>query len=352
MATSQKIPRQIFFFFGPDEFLLREKVKSLLDSKGFDFSHEAVETLDGAASVSMQEILASLQTLPLFTETKYIWIKNLRLLEKGGSPEEEKIFCETIEKGIPLQNVLIITHSRVDQRRKIFMALKKISIWEEISLSETYLKQKIEKIAQDFGKKIHFKALSYLMEELGDNPARLTQELEKIAIHVGPSKTQIEVDDISNLITSRKEEPFYKFADAFVNPQKMVSLKVVRQLLLQDENPIGMILHLVGHLRMLIQARTLVESGSMNESEIPFSYHKNWIEQKIQKSPPQIMEQFPQEAHLLKQHPYRIHLLIRQSLQCSLSEWIQRFLDVYESYWELVNSKPAGEVLEKLILKS
>ncbi len=347
MPPKRDSQNRIYFFFGSDEGSLREKVFSLLGPKVNDFSLLSLETMDGQ-NTSIAEIILNVQTPSLLSQEKCIWVKNLKILEKGGA-KEDGIFLELIKGLLPSQNILIFTNTKVDQRFKSVSELKKNSSWEELEITEETLRSFIQETLTAQTKTIQPKACDALINQAGSELGILKSELEKIITYIG-SKKVIELNDVEALITSSTEEPFFKFVNEVLSGKHIFSIKTLQTLIQQGENPIGLVTQLFNTLRLLIQAKALIEEGHIQEKKIPTTYRKSFIEEITSSLPQNIKEALPQEAHLLKQHPYRCFLLIQQAQAFSLQQLKNLFLKCAGAYWELVSSRSGEQTLEKFVL--
>lgn len=348
MAKPKNQTIQVFFFFGSEEFLLKEKVQNQFGDQILNMDQTSLEVLDGTVT-SLEEILASIQTPPLFASQKFVWVKNFKMLERGHSKNEDE-FINALKTGLPEQNILIFTNTKVDQRLKMVNELKKVSHCEEVGASQEWYKEQTREILGSYHKKIHPEAYDLLCDLIGSDPAKFVKELEKIVTYIGPLKTEIEAKDVLAIASPNYEQPFFRFVDELLFGKISLSLKTLRQLMLQGENAIGLVTYLLNNLRLLLQARSLTHEGYISELKIPISYRKVWVDAAIQSLPEDLRSSSPKESNLFRQHPYRFFILVKQSVNFTILELKNMFLNACKAYWELVNSRPSEKVLEKLIL--
>jgi len=341
---------QIFFFFGLLEFLLRERIQTQFGSQIFDPNHSSLEVMDGAIT-PLEEILINIQTPPLFTSRKFIWIKNLKTLEQAHSKNGEE-FLKVLKNGLPKENVLILTNIKVDQRLKIINELKRLSHWEEVSPSDAWYKNQSQEILKSYQKRILPEAYDILFNLTGSDPGKFVQELGKIATYVGAQKSVIEPEDVLAIVSANQEQPFFKFVEDLLSGKTALSIRTLRQLMLQGENAIGLVTYLLNNLRLLFQAKSLIQDGYIQEMKIPSMYRKNWVDSTIQSLPEDAQNKSSKESNLLKQHPYRFYMLLKQSSNYTIRELKNLFLNACRAYWELVSSRSPDKALEKLILST
>lgn len=319
----------------------------MIGKKWGDFNLMEFEIIDGQIT-SIDEILANAQTAPLLSMEKCLWIKNCKLLEKSGSKEEASFF-QLLHGDLPPQNTIFFTQTKVDQRLKTVTEIKKTAHWEELEVSEESLREFVQETLKKNQKTMDSKTCDFLIVQTGENISILSSELEKMITYVGAKKL-IGIEDVEAVVSPSKEEPFFKFVDEILTGKSVLSIKTLRSLIQQKENPIGLITHLLNTLRLLIQARSLIEEGFVEERKIPASFRKTWLEELNTSLPENIKKAFPKESHLLKQHPYRLFLLMQQAKKFTLKRLKDLFLKSCDTYWDLVNSRSAEHALEKLAL--
>lgn len=346
-SNMEKVQKQVFFFFGEDEFAVKEEAKTLIQKLVPSYSEDgSLELLDGA-TVPLEEMLNALQTLPLFTPKKIIWIHNLKCLEKSSAPGADE-FLAVVRSSLANENVLVLTHAQIDQRLKVVTELKKLSHWEEVHSGETWLTAAARDILREAQKTMENKALEHLRELTSEHPEAFVQELKKIITYAGPKKSILKMEDVLAVASSYGGKPFFQFVDHIFSRKPDLAIQTLRQLLLQGENPIGLVHHLLNSLRLLIELRSLVDAGLIQEKKIPITYRKEQVYSLMQALPQEIVSSFPSQANPVKQHPYRIHVLLNQSRHFTLQELHSLFLKAVKAYWELVNSHPADVSLEKI----
>ncbi|MBI1869765.1 MAG: DNA polymerase III subunit delta [Chlamydiae bacterium] len=350
MTPQKKKRSSILFLLGSDEFLLEKRAVQLLEIETLRLTNPSVEIFESAESI-LEEVIESCLTPPLFTKEKYIWVRNLKVLEKAHAQDEVK-FLSFLKQEMPSQNTLVLTHTKVDQRRKIILELKKVAQVEVIETQEQGVREQVQGMLKASQKRMAPQVYDLFVEWTGHDPLASRAELEKVITYVGPSREVIEEDDLWAVVSSNKEEPFFKFVDELLTRKIDAPLKVLHQLMRQEESGIGLVTHFINSLRMLIQVRSLIEEGYWKEGSTLSYYDKQKIQQWVNGLPPEVSGAFPKESNLLRQHPYRLYLLLQQSSNFTISELKSLFLSACQAYWELVNSKPVEKVLEKLVFKT
>jgi DNA polymerase III delta subunit len=348
MPKAKRSLNSIYFFIGADSFVLKQDVTAMLDQLQADDPSASLETLDGAQA-SMEEILMMAQTPALFAQKRILWIKNYKGLEKAAGKDDVKLLKDLAE-GIPEDTQIVFTGVKADNRLKFVSELKKMAEFIEHETTEEWFRNQKDAILGRFQQRMEEDAFDLLYEFWKDNPAGFASELEKISTYHGEQKQAIGLKEILNVACLQKEDPFYKFAEELLNKNRAGALKVLQSILMQEDSMIGVISYLLNCLRFLMQARALLDQGLIKASKISSQYRSTSMQDVIQSLPADLLDETPRECHLLKQHPYRTFIFLRQAMNFTAAQLSNLFLKTCQAYWDSVNSRPADKTLEKLVL--
>jgi len=348
MPRKKSTLNSIYFFIGADAFVLKQDVTKMLEQLQIEDSSASLETLDGS-QVAMEEILMMAQTPGLFAQRRILWIKNYKGLEKTAGKDDVKLLKDLAE-GIPADTKVVFTGVKADNRLKFVSELKKVSEFTEHEASEEWFRHQKDTILAPYQQRMEEEAFNLLYEFWKDNPAGFASELEKISVYHGHQKQAISLNEILEIACLQKEDPFYKFAEELLNRNRSGALKVLKSILVQEDSLIGVISYLLNCLRFLMQARAHIDQGLIKASKISSQYRSTSIQDIIQSLPAEIMDETPRECHLMKQHPYRIFIFLRQAMNFTTVQLSNLFLKTTQAYWDSVNSRPADRTLEKLVL--
>jgi len=119
-------------------------------------------------------------------------------------------------------------------------------------ISETFRNEEI---------KAPFDAINYIAGNLGENRAQTRQELEKLILYAGPSKT-LSFEDAKKCLSSGKATDLQDFVMACGEGRTDDMLFSYDKLISEGMVSIGFIRALINHFKSLFQMRILMDSGT------------------------------------------------------------------------------------------
>jgi len=166
----------IYLIVSPDKYIIDKKVKSII-SKNKDYeviNHDLEE-------VPISDVLEDLNTYDLFGTKKMVIANNASFLsaEKVKNVEHNIESLEKYIKNSNPDNILILTCSKLDSKKKIVKLLKEKA--ELIEEDEVNIVKEIDKIKEDY--KIDVKTVNYLINYLNNDNYRIINELDKLKIY-------------------------------------------------------------------------------------------------------------------------------------------------------------------------
>jgi DNA polymerase-3 subunit delta len=355
----------LYLIYGSDEYLVSAKAKqivsALVPEEERTFKLEAVDgavdTAD-AAVTAITQVLAGLRSLGLFGDEKVIWLQaasffaDNRVGKAALVQENVAHLVDLIKAGLPPGQVLVITASGVDKRRAFFKACKAAGELHEFSVPEKSYQadrlasERLDQLLAKQGLEMSSRAKVAFLEKVGTDTRQLVNEVDKLAIFMGETK-RVDVDQVLAISSSSREALAWDLADAFGKRDLSRALAVLRQLVFQKENVIGLVIGLENRVRELLIYREALEKGwLMNksgggrpglawgdvppEAELAFSEHMGRDPRKI--------------------HPFRVSLLADQARKFSRKRLMYCLRQVTDAHAKLVSSRIPKEMTLELLL--
>ncbi|MBW4632994.1 MAG: DNA polymerase III subunit delta [Iphinoe sp. HA4291-MV1] len=247
------------FIYGEDNHSISKRVEQLI--KYFTtqeweiFNYIRVDNKTSAISQTITEVM----TIPFGEGGKIVHITDGTILNK--CPDGIILsFKENLPK-IPKRNLLLITsQSKPDDRSKAVKELLQHAEIEEFPLISSWDKEGIEKLIQA-AVKTHFlelapTAISYLVEAIGNNTARLDSELAKLAIYAQGEK--VDIEDISHLV-SNNNTSCTGLAHAIKNSKANTAAQILYRLLDNNEHALKIVATLISYFRTWLITKAGVE---------------------------------------------------------------------------------------------
>ena len=244
----------VCFLYGEETFLVDRAVRMLLERaidpalRDFNFN-----VFYGNESKGV-DILDAAQTLPMFAEQRAVLVKRAEALSAAA--------CEILLPYIqnPAQTTcLILSGTKIDQRKKFFLELKKKGTLVEYKrLYDNKISGFIQTEAVAQGKSIEPAAAELLSFLIGNNLQELSSQLEKLVAYAG-SRQKIMLDDVRAITSSSKAFSAFELARYLGMKDLQNSLKSLDTLLRNGEESFQIMGALTRHFRQLWRIRELLD---------------------------------------------------------------------------------------------
>ena len=224
-------PAPVVLMAGSDDYEVSQRSRDLFakwcaEAGGMD--HEIIQASvsnSGEAISALGKLRESLQTLPFFGSAKVIWFKNCNFLSEDR-PASAAVLEHLVHLSGELKTFswsgvrLLISAGKVDKRKTFYKTLEKIGtveIFEGLSGEDRDWPMQAENIAQrqirSLKKTISDEALASLVANVGPNSRLLINEIEKLALYIGP-RPDIRVEDVSTIVVRNKQARAFALGDA------------------------------------------------------------------------------------------------------------------------------------------
>ncbi len=252
----------VCFLYGEEQFLVERAVQMLLERaidpalKDFNFN-----VYFGNESKGI-DIIDSAQTLPMFSERRAVLVKRAEQL-KADALEAMLPYIKNPSPG----TCLLLTGTKIDQRKKFFVELKKHGVLVEYKrFYDNKLAGFIQTEAVAQGKPIETPAAELLAALIGNNLQELSSQVEKLVAYAG-SKSRIALDDVRTMASSSKAYTAFELAKFLGMRDLSNSIKSLDALFLHGEDAPMIIGALTSHFRKLWRVRELLDK-KMQQADI------------------------------------------------------------------------------------
>ena len=190
-----------------------------------------------------------------------------------------------IKAGLPQGQILVISSPKVDGRSAFFKACQSVGSVMKFELPDKsyQLEQQARGTAGDAFRKIGLNigpdALEAFLDKTGTDTRQIVQEVEKLSVYLGDRKN-VQIADVQTIVSPSREAISWDLADAVGNRDLPGTLKVLRQLLFQGENEVGLIISLENRFRDLLLYREAFDRKWLNVSG-----QEPWLKVEWRQSP-------------------------------------------------------------------
>ncbi|MBT3192266.1 MAG: DNA polymerase III subunit delta [Verrucomicrobia bacterium] len=358
----------IYLIYGNDEYLVSAKAKQIVAALVPEAEHMlkldivdgAVDTVDAAVS-AIGACLASIQSLGLFSTEKVVWLQSASFLADNRTGKSATVLehvqrlAALVKAGLPPGQVLVITASGVDKRRAFFKACKASGELHEFSIPEKSYQadrvaaEKLDQMLANAGLQMSSRAKIAFLEKVGVDTRQLINEVEKLAIFVGENR-EVDVAQVDAIVSSSREALAWDLADAFGKRELSRALAILRQLVFQKENVIGLVMGLENRIRELLIYREALERGWLvSKQGYGGRPSLGWgtLEPELEQIFAEQMGRDPRKIH-----PFRVSLLGEQARKFSMKRLRYCLAQVTEAHATLVSSRiPQEMTLEFLLIR-
>jgi len=199
----------VHFLYGPEDYLIEEEIQKLLNQtlsqkeRGFNYH------LFNGEERSGQEIVQAAQTLPMFSEHRFVLVREADHMDE----KEVEALMEYIKKPSPSTCLVLrgqTTGSWKKHRKEIEKAGK---VNEYTRLKGRSLVSWMKNKMKEKGKTLSDESADYLVEVVGDHLYDLDNALEKVFLSVG-EKQAIELSDMEEITSEVKVSTVFDLTDA------------------------------------------------------------------------------------------------------------------------------------------
>ncbi len=347
---------------GPDDFLVNQSARALIDTAcppaeqtfGLEQVDGRVDTVE-AAVAALRNCLAAVRTPSFLGARKVVWFRDVAFLKNDRLLRNEDVrrwldeLTALVRGGLPPGHLLVLTAPEVDGRSAFCKAFKTAGRVIEHRRAEK--ERDVTAAAVDLAREALERAglrgapsvLNELAGRVGADARTMAQEAEKLAAWAGARKT-VTVEDVRRLVPATRETAGWALADAVGGANLAEALRVLRQLLRQDESEIALISGLDSRFRDLLLIRDCRDRGWVRLS----GRAAVWSDApEADAALGALGERDPR-----KMHPYRAYILFEQAGRFPLERLQAIRTEILEARERMVSGfSRADLLLEFLILR-
>ena len=193
-------------------------------------------------------------------------------------------------------------------------------------------------------------AFSELQKKTGNDMRQVFDELDKLVTFTG-EKQRIEKDDVEELVTRTSANGIFDLTNAIGQRSLPLALANLKSILGKGEHPLLIHAMLTRQIRLLLQAKLLLENGDLKPEVVRMSY--DIFQRNVYKKlPSALVEKLPEskELNILKQHPYALHITLRQAGNFTVQELVSAMGRLLEADIQLKTGKLTPELAVEMLV--
>jgi DNA polymerase-3 subunit delta len=262
----------VYVLYGEEDYFIRDLEQAIIRAvvKPEDMDMNLV-TLDQDPAVN--ELVELIETVPFMGGKKLILLRDTGFFRSQKSGEEENHKdsgtnerLASIFANMPEYSYVIFScHGKVDKRRKLFKQAEKHGVAVELSYLKVkevrnWLRVKLTEVKKTLSSEAveYLLAVTALMPQI--SAGFLTGELEKAALFCG-ARREIGKQDLIATMAPLPEVSVFAMLDALAQKQIGKTIRLLQEQTAAGEHPLKLIALLSRQVRLMWQAKGLVQSG-------------------------------------------------------------------------------------------
>ena len=259
----------IYVLYGEENFLMDRKIEQLKKTYPIELP-ELNEVKFDFLEHDLNIILKECETVPFFSDYRFIIFKEpyfltAKKVRKPLKDDEIALLMDTIFKGDDSVIYIFYQYGKLDERKKIVKRLRKeAQVLEFKMLNEAKLRDSIRNAFKTRQVSINDDALNLFLRRVPHQLINVVNEVDKLAL---TNQKIITKDLIEELISKPIEENAFELSTAILNNNQSKAIEIYKDLMLNNEEPIKLIVMIANALRLLYQVIILDRKG-YNDQEI------------------------------------------------------------------------------------
>ena len=262
----------IYLFTGTSEIFIKNRMNRIIQS--FNKYEYTIIKYD-METTSLSTVLSDAITVPFLEELKIIILKNPKFLTKSATSTKDEIKAMLKYLKSPCDSTLLIidaTNTVINQSNEIYKMLKNVArIIDYPDPEEIELKGWIVRSFDANGIDIKDDALTLLLEYIGDDQARLSQEIDKLSSYVGKGGT-IRKEDIKLLVPININNEIYLLIKAIINHDLALTNQIYDNLITHTKDSLTIFSLISNKFKELLSTYRLLKYG-YSQSDIAKFYN-------------------------------------------------------------------------------
>lgn len=245
--------KKVYLLYGDEPYLKKQYKdrlqEAITNSDTMNFSYYEGEKLN------VKEIIDMANTLPFFSEKRLIIIENSGFFKRSN--EELAAFVSEL----PDYLVLVFVEEVVDERNKLFKAVKKIGYVSQMTQqTEAVLIKWIDKNFKENEKRIEAAAIRLLLDKTGASMVLLKTEMDKVLSYCG-TRNEVQTADIEAICSTVTVSKIFDMITAIALKKQQTALRLYYDLLSEKEPPMNILSLLVRQFNGILQAKEELAMG-------------------------------------------------------------------------------------------
>ncbi len=309
----------IIFLYGPDTYRSQEKLKQIIVQYKKAHKNKADLRYFEEENLEFQKFKNIVEQNSIFNEKKLLILIN----SFNNQDFKEKLIRDCKKFSQAKDIIVFYEKNKILPKDKLFSCLKKTAEIQKFEfLQGEKLKKWAEKEFSGLNLQISQAALSKLLNFVGDDLWRFSNEIKKIAAY--KKNKQVFPQDIDLLVKANVETAIFKTIDAIADRNKKKAFLLIKQHLDKGDNPLYLLSMITFQFRNLLIVKDLIERNQPYYAILKTTHF----------------------------HPFLLRKTYQQSNRFTLGELEKIYQRIFQADFDIKTGKAEpGTALEMLIAK-
>lgn len=257
-----------YVIYGEEKLLMEQRLDAL--KKKYHIRAEDMNlSVYWAHETPLQDIIEDALTPPFLTEYKMVLVKNPFFLTTQKQKDVDAQSLLRLTDYLAMDNpttLFVIYHDQknFDERKKIVKTLRKQAHFYEIEKMDYHqLYQATHQAIKKRGCDIEEEALQLFLSRMPNDLLEISQEVNKLCLYTH----HIDRKAVDLLVVKQLEENVFELTKTILNKETAKSIQIYQDLMMNNEEPIKLIVLIANAMRLLYQVKLLDRKG-YNDREI------------------------------------------------------------------------------------
>ena len=265
--------KSIYLLYGDEDYLKRyykNRLSSAI-SRGNSMNYTFLE----GKNIDVDLFITKSQVMPFLADRKCIVIENSNWFKTTNEQVNKYI------EHLPATTHVVFVEENVDERNKLFKKVKSMGYTLKLVHPDTKeLIDWIERGVKSVGKSMSTANKYLLLEYVGNDMERLSNELAKLISYAGHNQF-INRDDILEITSSSIESKVFELVSDMINKKISKALKLYNDMLALKESPYNILYLIARQFNQLLIVKDMSELGINSEKIAETINLKKFIVEKL-----------------------------------------------------------------------
>ena len=262
---NKKIP-PVILIYGEEQFLIESVMNQVANRLGNERQADEALIQYDLEEVSIDDVVMEAETYPFFADHKLVVANQAYFLtaKQVKTQVEHNLdrLLDYLAQPVDFSTLVVVApYDKLDERKKVTKQLKKQAMVVHCEAVKAWEIDKwVAHLAKRYQVYLDQAAEQMLVNETGTNLGLLEKEIEKLALYVGENG-KVTAEIAQDLVSRQGNATGLTLVDMVITKNLSGAIKIYRDLLKLNEEPIALIGLLASQLRTIYQVKVLLRKG-------------------------------------------------------------------------------------------